>query len=405
MELADNPNIHTVTQLNNRVKSYVEKKFNDLYVAGEIASFQEYPSGHTYFSLKDKTSEISCVLFKNQNSKKIKISIGMQLILFGNASLYSSKGKYQFIVKSFYQSGTGYLYNNLEKLKKKLFDEGLFLDKYKKDIPRYPSNIGVITSLKGAVINDIITVFSKKAPNIKLIIRDTSIQGFKSVDDIINAIKDFNSFNNTDTILLCRGGGNMEDLQPFNDENVVRAIFKSKIPIITGIGHEGDYTLSDLVSDFRASTPTSAAEKSIYNLNDLIQHLDVINKKINFSIKNKIKLMKSNISLVKNRRGFLNFDYKIKYYKELLKQYKKELSIYSKNKINFYNNQLKFLSSSVYNLNPNNIIEKGYAILQTSNNEIINKGEEILIGQNINIKMKNYNFKSLIINKVKNEKK
>ena len=259
--------------------------------------------------------------------------------------------------------------------------------------------------MKGAVVNDVINVFIKKAPNVQLIIRDTSIQGSSSVYDIKKAIEDFNCFNSIDTILLCRGGGSLEDLQPFNDESIVRSIFNSHIPIISGIGHESDFTLSDFVADFRASTPTAAAEKSIYNLNELIQNIDIINRKINFLLSNKIQLLKAKIDIIKNRRGFLNFSYKIKYYNELLKQYKKEITIYSKNKINFYNNQLKLLSNNVSNINPDKIIDKGYAILKTFDNKVLNKGDNIFIGQKIKIKMKKYDFESQITDKVKNEKK
>ena len=188
MELADNPNIHTVTQLNNRVKSYVEKKFNDLYVAGEIASFQEYPSGHTYFILKDNLSEISCVLFNSKKCNTLKIDLGMQLVLFGDVSLYALKGKYQFLVKKYYQSGLGLSFVKLENLKYKLNKEGLFNDKYKKEIPKFPSKVGLITSIKGAVVNDVINVFVNKAPSVQLLIRDTLIQGEKAVKDIQSAI-------------------------------------------------------------------------------------------------------------------------------------------------------------------------------------------------------------------------
>ena len=404
MELENNPNIHTVTQLNNRVKSYIEQKYNNIYVEGEIASFQEYSSGHIYMIIKDSSSEISCVLFNSKKKQSFNFELGMQLIVQGKISIYPAKGKYQLIISNIYHSGIGLSIQKLDLLKAKLNSKGVFLDSRKKVIPRYPSKVGLITSLRGAVVFDVMKVFNNKAPNIALVINDTQIQGLNATSNIINSIVDFNEYNDeVDVILLCRGGGSTEDLMPFNDENVVMAIYNSNIPIISGIGHESDVTLSDLVSDFRASTPTAAAEIAIYDSNDTIQRIDKIHNKINIAVINKVNNLKSKIDFLKNKRGFVDLNFKISRYKIFIKHSKKEMLIYLNNKLSFYRNKINLFNNILENCNPNKVLDKGYAIIKSNDNKIISSGENISIGQKINIEMKKFNFISEIKDKVKDE--
>ena len=403
MKLAENPNVHTVTQLNNRVSSYLEKKYHNIYVDGEVSSVQEYPSGHTYLVLKDTNSELPCVLFSYQKKQNFDIEIGMQLIVKGNVSLYEPKGRFQLIIKDFYLSGEGLFMMNINKLKHKLNDEGLFLDVHKQKIPTYPSKVGLITSLNGAVIQDVIKVFKTKAPSVQLVIKNTQIQGIHAVNNIIDSISEFNRFKMIDVILLCRGGGSIEDLNVFNNEKIARAIFNSNIPIITGIGHESDITIADFVSDYRASTPTAAAEKATFNIDSINILLDDLNKRLNFLIKNKLVNYKNNLESIKNSKGFINLNFKIIDYKNSINKYNREMLLLFKNRINLYKEKIKLYNSKIQNLNPENIIDKGYAIIKTKDNKIITSGENINVGQGIKVVMRDYYFDSIIKEKNINE--
>ena len=396
MEFTKNPSVHSVTQLNNRVKSYIEKKYSSIYVTGEVSSYQLYPSGHSYFVLKDVSSEISCVFFNAKLSNTLDIRPGMQLTLKGKVSLYTAKGKFQFIVDSLYPIGHGIIHDNFEKLKIKLKNEGLFLDENKKKITKFPVTVGIITSLRGAVIKDVIKVFKNKAPNVQLIIRNTFIQGSSAVKEISNAIKDLNNFNRIDTIILCRGGGSIEDLAPFNDEKVVRSIFKSSIPVISGVGHETDFTLTDMVADVRASTPTAAAEISVYYRSEILQRLDLQNKKINYLIINKINNIKSQIKSFKNRKAFYILEHKLLTFKRQLSSNKKDLVLNVKNKFSNYHNKINILKSYFENLDPDKVLSKGYAIVKLNGN-IISEKDNISIGEKIKIYLKSKKIKSEIL--------
>ena len=267
-------NSYTVTQINNHAKSILEKNLSNIYVKGEISSFKKYDSGHAYFILKDSTSEISCTAFNYEYPYIIEN--GEEITIFGNISIYLYKGKYQLIVNDIYRNGVGQNLLFLKELKNKLKNEGIFDTIHKKSLPLYPFKIGIVTSIDGAVINDIINILNRRAPFLELFINNTIVQGKNASRELISSINDFNFSNIVDVIILARGGGSFEDLMPFNNEEFVKTIFKSNIPIISAVGHESDFTLTDLVADIRASTPSEAAEicsPSKLNLVQLIDHI------------------------------------------------------------------------------------------------------------------------------------
>jgi len=269
-------NSYTVTQINNHAKSILEKKLDKIYVKGEVSSFKKYESGHAYFILKDESSEISCTVF-NYKYPYMLVD-GQQITTFGNISIYSFKGKFQLIINDIYIDGIGQNLLVLKELKNKLKNEGLFDLVHKKKIPLYPFKIGVITSIDGSVINDIINILNRRAPFLEIIISNSLVQGKNASIDLISSINKFNLNKNVDVIILARGGGSFEDLMPFNDEGLVRCIFNSFIPIISAVGHESDFTLVDLVSDYRASTPSEAAEICSPSQSSLVQYInDIIN--------------------------------------------------------------------------------------------------------------------------------
>ena len=262
--------IYTVSELTRHIKVILEDNFPLIWVEGEVSNFTKHSSGHMYFSLKDKSSVINCVMFKRSNyNLKFEVEGGMQVVAFGRISLYDKRGQYQLYVENIEPKGIGALQLAFEQLKKKLDREGLFDVAIKKPIPYLPSKIGVVTSPTGAAIKDILNVTKRRFQSIDLVINPVRVQGKDAAPEIREAIEDFNKFKKVDVIIVTRGGGSLEDLWAFNEEIVARAIHQSKIPIISAVGHEIDWTIADFVSDFRAPTPSAAAELVIPRKEDL----------------------------------------------------------------------------------------------------------------------------------------
>ena len=266
--------IYTVSELNQSIKFTLESSFDWLEIQGEISNFKSYSSGHWYFTLKDETSQISCVMWRGKNNYVFFTpQDGMKIHIKGKLSVYEVRGNYQIDVSTMKPLGIGDLQIAFEKLKEKLSNEGLFDQKYKKPIPKIPGSIGIVTSKDGAALRDVISTLRRRFPAVELILAHSSVQGSDASIEIAHAIRTLNAYKKVDVIILCRGGGSLEDLWAFNEEITVRAIFKSKIPIITGVGHEVDFTIADYVADLRAPTPTAAAEIVAPDINDLIEYI------------------------------------------------------------------------------------------------------------------------------------
>lgn len=260
MEL-DQEDIYTVSRLNNEVKSILEECFPYIWVEGEISNFAAPHSGHFYFSLKDATAQVRCAMFRsNQRKLNFTPKDGLHVMIKARVSLYENRGEYQLIAEAMEERGEGKLRREFELLKKKLEAAGLFAESHKKPLPPYPTKIGVITSATGAAIRDILTVLKRRYPCVPVIIYPTLVQGTTAAPTIVKAIATANQRQECDVLILSRGGGSLEDLWPFNEEIVAHAIYKSDIPIISGIGHEVDFTIADFVADVRAPTPSAAAE-------------------------------------------------------------------------------------------------------------------------------------------------
>jgi len=272
--IQNNQEIISVSDVNNLAKGLLEKDLSNVWIQGEISSFTAHGSGHWYFTIKDQKSSLDCVMFKFDNTNLLfEPKVGDELILNGKVSIYSPTGRYQFNVKHIEVSGEGALLRAFEDLKKKLDEEGMFDDLIKKDLPEFPLEVSVITSATGAVIQDIINVLSRRSPSIRITLVETPVQGKQAENAICKAIERVNTFQNSDLIILARGGGSIEDLWCFNMESVARSIFKSEIPLVSAVGHETDFTISDFVADLRAPTPSAAAEiisQNHSNLNTLI---------------------------------------------------------------------------------------------------------------------------------------
>ena len=397
-----NNSIYTVTQLNNHSKSILENNISNIWVEGEISSFKLYDSGHAYFFLKDDNSEISCVWF-NYNSKQ-ELSNGAKVTIYGNVTIYSNKGKFQIIVNDSYLTGLGNQWLELKKLKNKLSEEGLFDKKFKKKLPDYPMSIGIITSLNGSVIKDIVNIYSRRAPYLKVVIYDCNVQGQFAIDEICDGIYNLNKNKNLDILIIARGGGTPEELMVFNNEKIARSIFSSRIPIISAIGHETDFTISDLVSDFRASTPSEAAEISVKDKVDLIQQIDFLNiniyKNFDMQIDNYLSEISNlfNYNIMKEKINQLNT------YIESTFHYKKNIINHVLYKIENYIIELKGLKKILLKNNIESLKKIGFSILKRNNN-IINDISKIKLNEMLTLEVSNGKIKIIVKELFKNEKK
>lgn len=288
------------------VTKYLKYKFDTdehlrtIFLKGEISNFKAHTTGHFYFSLKDETSKINAIMFRT-NAQKINFvpTEGMKVLVTGRISIYEATGGYQIYVETMEQDGLGNLYIAFEKLKQELAKEGLFDPAHKKQIPKIPTRIGIVTAPTGAAIKDILSTIKRRFPICETILFPALVQGENAASDIAKKI-DMASNYQLDTLIVGRGGGSIEDLWPFNEEIVARAIYHSKIPIISAVGHEIDYTISDFVSDLRAPTPTGAAEIAVPNLIDLLKHLEQLNIRLKESMLKKVNYNKLYLDSLKN---------------------------------------------------------------------------------------------------------
>jgi exodeoxyribonuclease VII large subunit len=286
--------ILTVSELTSQIKSQLETKFPFIWITGEISNFRVPVSGHFYFSLKDSRSQINAVMFRGQNGQlKFEPEDGMQINGIGRISLYEPRGTYQIILEYMEPSGVGALQVAFEQLKQKLSSQGLFNDEHKQSIPFLPNKICVITSLTGSVIHDIIRVLNRRFANIALEIIPAKVQGDDAEKELIDAIRLLNERDEADVAIIARGGGSLEDLQPFNTEGLAREIFASKIPIISAVGHETDYTLADFVADLRVPTPSAAAEIVVPLKTDLERQCIDLEKKLIGTFSNYLRFLKT----------------------------------------------------------------------------------------------------------------
>jgi len=292
--------IYTVGELTKYVRVILEDSFPSVWVEGEMSGFVLHTSGHMYFTLKDAGAVLGCAMFARSNAKlKFKPANGMKVICFGKVSVYEARGNYQLIVEEIEPKGVGALQLQFQQLKERLYKEGLFDDRHKVAIPQLPTRIGVVTSPTGAAIRDILNIVRRRFSNIEIIINPVKVQGEGAKDEIARAIRQFNELDNIDVMIVTRGGGSLEDLWPFNEEVVARAIYESRIPIISAVGHEIDYTISDFAADFRAPTPSAAAELVIPNKEDLIKLIETSAIRLKNAISGKIGLLAEKLATLK----------------------------------------------------------------------------------------------------------
>lgn len=274
MLIPNSPAIFTVSRLNQTVRLLLEKEMGQVWIRGEISNFSQPSSGHWYFTLKDNTAQVRCAMFRNSNNRvTFRPQNGQQVVVRANITLYEPRGDYQIIVESMQPDGAGLLQQQFEQLKQRLLEEGLFSSDYKQSLPNPARQLGLITSKTGAALHDVLQVLSRRDPSLPVIIYPTAVQGADAPLQIVRAIELANLRDECDVLIVGRGGGSLEDLWSFNDERVARAIFASKIPIVSAVGHETDVTIADFVADLRAPTPSAAAELVSRNQTELLRQL------------------------------------------------------------------------------------------------------------------------------------
>ncbi len=415
-----NPNYITVTQLTRYIKYKIDNDVHleNVYLKGEISNFKAHTRGHFYFTIKDENSRISAVMFAN-NASKIKFvpTDGMKVLVSGKISVYEATGGYQIYVNEMLEDGVGNLYIAFEQLKKKLEQEGLFDPSKKKRIPKIPTTIGIITAPTGAAIKDILSTIKRRWPLANTILFPSLVQGEEAANDIVRNINIAKNYD-LDVLIIGRGGGSIEDLWPFNEEIVARAIYDLDIPTISAVGHEIDFTIADFVADLRAPTPTGAAEMAVPNLNDIINYLKQLELRLISNISNHITIKKEYLKKLENSFVLKNpltiyevkeqkfdnlFERLLISYKNLVNTNSNKILLINNNLINSmsnllskntnrYNNLIEKLSA----LNPVLTLKRGYSIVKCDN-KVIDSIKKLQKDDIINIELQDGNVVAKVV--------
>ena len=383
--------ILTVSQINTYVKSIIEQDFNlkNIYVSGEISNFvNHYRSGHLYFTLKDESSTVKAVMFKNAASRLRFIpDNGMKVLVRCSVSLYEKDGVYQLYCEDMIPDGLGELTLAFEQLKAKLDDMGLFRQEHKLPIPEMPGRIGVITSPTGAAIQDILSVLERRYPLGEIIFEGVQVQGDSAAGQIAAAIDKFNRLEAADVLIIGRGGGSIEDLWAFNEEIVAMAIYNSKIPIISAVGHETDFTIADFVSDLRAPTPSAAAELCAPDYRELLFTVDKLLDTLDVSVARTLDRYCYKLMEYKNIIRQHSPENTIDLYVQLLSACEDKITSTISRKIELYNNTISHYASKLEAISPLKVLARGYSIVEDDNNIPVKSCRELEIEDKIRIKL------------------
>ena len=378
----------SVTELNSYIKDKIadDEYLNNVLIKGEISNFKNHYTGHMYFTLKDENSLIKCVMFKTYAQKlEFMPKDGMKVFVLGGVSVFERDGVYQIYVKAMQEDGVGILYKKYEELKQRLDEEGYFAEEHKKQIPQMPKIIGVLTSQTGSVIRDIINVSTRRNPNVNIRLYPVPVQGEGAAEKIADGIKFMNENNLADVLILARGGGSLEDLWPFNEEIVAHAIYNSQIPIISAVGHETDFSISDFVADLRAPTPSAAAELAVPDIYEVKQKINTYQNRLRLTLVKKVEIMKLRYEKCMSSRVFkeplrnindnyLKIDTYIKTLENIIKTKQKE-------------EKTKYIEliSKLDTLSPLKTLTRGYSLVEQKG-KIIKSAKDVKSGDKIDIK-------------------
>jgi len=390
----------TVSEVTNYIKRMLDNDFilSNLSVKGEISNLKYHSSGHIYFTLKDNNGKVNCVMFKGSAvSLDFVLEEGMEVIIKGRVSIYPATGSFQLYCDEIKKEGIGDLFIKFEKLKEKLSKTGYFDEACKKPLPKYPKKIGIVTSPTGAAILDIINVSTRRSKLVDLILYPASVQGINAYKEIITGINYFNKKKSVDIIIVGRGGGSIEELWNFNEEELAKAIFNSKIPIISAVGHEIDFTISDFVADVRAATPSQGAEIAVPLSSDIEAKIYDISRTLDRKIDDKLKKSKSDLSGAQRILNIHSPITKISNSYLELDKLQNRLNLIIKTKIKSEKNQIVNFNNLLSANNPIKVISKGYAIIEDDEKNVITSKEQLKETINLKICLKDGNVEGNFI--------
>ncbi|MCX0391318.1 MAG: exodeoxyribonuclease VII large subunit [Clostridium perfringens] len=381
----------SVGEVNNYVKKLVENDFilKNLNVKGEISNLKFHSSGHIYFSLKDENSKVNCIMFKNNAvNLDFRLEEGMKVEIKARLGVYHKEGTYQLYCENIKKAGIGELFEEFHKLKKELSEEGIFDEKYKRALPKFPKRIGIITARTGAAVRDIINVIQRRNKSLDIILYPAKVQGENAADSIIEGIRYFNNEKSVDVIILGRGGGSIEELWAFNNRDLAYEIFNSRIPTVSAVGHEVDFTISDFVSDMRAPTPSAAGELVSPSLQEMIN--DLLNKKefLHRAVDRRFLNSKRDVDLLHKGLKGNNPKHIIEKRIKEVNSLEEKLNFLGKRKIDKAKDELIALNSILQTLNPLNTLGRGYSVIMDKKDKVINKVSELKKNNMVKVIMK-----------------
>jgi len=383
--------VFTITELNNYIKRLLDSDYElaRVYVKGELSNYKVYPSGHHYFTMKDAEGTLKCVMFKGSSSKlRYKPENGMSVVAFGRVAVYPRDGLYQLYVNEMTPDGVGDLYVAFEQLKEKLLQEGLFDERHKKPLPRYPKTIAVITSSAGAAVQDIIRVLGSRWPMTKVAVLPVRVQGVEAPPEIVEAIKYVNVNKIADLIITGRGGGSIEDLWAFNDERVARAIFASEIPVISAVGHEPDVTIADFVADVRAATPSNAAEIAVPDKLEVFSQIKAADVRMQQAINRDIKARRQRLANISDKRVLQSPKYYIDDRRVQVDRSSERMLSAMKEQIYRKRERYARLAASLDAMSPLKVLGRGYAIAKRTDGTVIKNAGDVKTGDRLIVRLK-----------------
>lgn len=378
------PRVLTVTELNRSVRDLLEHSFPLFWVSGEISNLTRAASGHWYFSLKDSAAQVRCVMFRGRNSYLDWIpKEGDKVEARALVTLYEARGDFQLTIEFLQRAGLGTLFEAFERLKAKLQAEGLFDAARKKAIPSHPKQIGIVTSADAAALRDVLTTLKRRMPSINIIIYPTPVQGKDAAEKIAKAVQLANQRNECDVLMICRGGGSIEDLWSFNEEIVARAVAHSHIPTISGVGHETDFTICDFVADQRAATPTAAAELISPNRANLLAQLQQLAQQMQRQMESKLNQNAQKIDYLTRR--LLSPSQQISHKRDYLQQLQLRLNQSMVSTLQGRQQQLSNFQKNLAHLNPRSVLERGFAIVENTDRKVISDKNQVKTGDAVHI--------------------
>ncbi len=375
--------MYTVSEITRTIKLMLDENLPTIWIEGEVSNFKAHYSGHYYFTLKDSDAQISAVMWRSRTTQQPFVpEDGMKIQVLGNIRLYEKSGRYQIDIIRMRQAGIGHLQLEFEQLKQRLNAEGIFNKEFKKTLPDFPQTIGLITSPTGAAVQDMINVLKRRAPYLELIIMPVKVQGQGAAEEIAAAIESFNRFAAVDILIIGRGGGSLEDLWAFNEEVVARAVFDSNIPIISAVGHEIDFTISDFVADVRAATPSAAAEIAVPDAEELQGRIAYFSQRLTDLLVNRVQMNKNKIKGIMASYGLRRLDDQLKQYALQIDELNANLVQAISVKHSRSQERVKFYKQRLESVNPKQILLRGYSITY-HNDKVIRDIDDLKSGAEI----------------------